>query len=137
MTRINLIPPFMLHRKFLQAEYYELPEIFSLVRARQAIGHGPANCNIPDTYRFGTGHKIFFYNKLSWVTHRYHDLVDEMRKRGYNVNEMIITEVYRDLALHWWGDWDPPQEAIDLSRQRIQQRIIDLGLYGEANGVDE
>ena len=125
MTRINLIPPSELHRKHLQAEYYELPEIFRLVKNRQEKGQTPATCNIPSTYRFGSGHKIFFYDKLAFLFSRHQALVNEMHARGYKATILTIP---KGLKLYWFGHWEPSPEEINLSRQRIQQRVKELGL---------
>ena len=123
MTRINLVPPSELYRKHLQAEYYELPEIFRLVFNRQLKGYTPADSDIPPTYRFGVGHKRFFYDKLAFLYERHMALVNEMHIRGFKANLPVIPQ---DLKAYWFGHWEPPQEAIDLSRARIQQRIKEL-----------
>lgn len=127
MTRINLVPPSELHRKHLQAEYYELPEIFRLVRARQAKGFSPTTMHIPSTYRFGEGHKTFFYDKLKWLAWRHLALKIEMKCRGYSVNMLSVTSIFSDLDPYWWGDWTPSEADIQLSRDRIEQRKRELG----------
>lgn len=128
MTRINLIPPSELHRKHLQAEYYELPEIFRLVDARQKKKHTPKHCNIPPTYRFGLGHKTFFYDKLFWLLGRHHLLVNEMHLRGYQATIIDVPGKFVHLENHWFGHWHPTDAEIELSRERINQRVLELGL---------
>lgn len=125
MTRINLIPPSELHRKHLQAEYYELPEIFRLVQRRQSKGDTPTTCRIPPAYRFGTGHKIFFYDKLGFLVERHVALVNEMHARGYQASHLIVP---CELKNHWFGHYTPSDEEVALSRARIQQRVKELKL---------
>ena len=121
MTRINCIPPDELTREHLIAEYRELPRVFGLVRRAVESGVTPESAFIPETYRLGTGHVRFFYDKLGYVKKRYSELVNEMISRGYNVQ---YPEPDTDgIPDEWFGDWEPTDKAMGINRSRISERL--------------
>ena len=73
--------------------------------------------NIPDTFRLGTGHVKFFYNKLLYLKLRYERLYNECKKRGFNV---------QNYASAWEG---LPSELMNnyqvrcIDRKIVQERI--------------
>lgn len=115
MTRINCVPVEELHYKHLVAEYRELPRVFALARITKRA---------PAQYTLGTGHVLFFYDKLGWLYARQWQLYDEMKRRGYNpsFNPKTLHEDYGWRKRHLWYDWTPTPEAIALNRQRIKER---------------
>lgn len=119
MTRINLVDPSMLHRKHLVAELHELPRVFSLARNAQ---HILAYKKIPSNYVLGTGHVIFFYDKLKFLANRYSDLCDEMRVRGYNINQIPEEELLDCIDRKLINDYVPTDTAIVLNLKRIKER---------------
>ena len=123
MTRINLIPPQELMDLHLLAEYRELPRVFPLVEAAQEKGLTPQDIKIPQTFCLGTGHVLFFYNKLIFLMNRQRSLVEEMLRRGYAPNFVEPMNLrFSNILAHWWNDWIPSQEEIAISRARIEQR---------------
>lgn len=114
MTRINCIPVQELCDKHLGAEYRELPRVFKLAQPGRLL---------PNTYTLGRGHVLFFYDKLLWCARRGEELAAECRRRNRAVNfdpkGLYTLCPYPAL----YGDWEPPEEAITLNRQRIQERI--------------
>jgi hypothetical protein len=98
----------------------ELPDIFRLVYNRQLKGDTPLSCSIPDSYRFGKGHVSFFYDKLWFLLGRHNSLIQEMHHRGYQASHLVVNPLLKD---HWFGHWTPPPEAVELSRQRIAERL--------------
>lgn len=120
MTRINLVDPSTLHTKHLVAEYRELPRVFGLAMAAEERGLAPHMIDIPQHFVLGTGHVKFFYNKLGWLTHRFHSLVFEMQARGYHPQHTNIPHGPRMDC--WWNQWTPRPEDIALSTQRIKER---------------
>ena len=80
MTRINVgIPPAELNGKHLIAEHREIKRIPNLVnRGRYSLD------NQPDTFKLGTGHVKFFYDKLLYLKRRYDKLYNEFFKNVYN-----------------------------------------------------
>lgn len=114
MTRINCVPVQELHYKHLVTEYRELPRVFNLARRTNRA---------PAEYTLGTGHVLFFYNKLAYLYKRQIELYNEMRRRGYNPKfkpESLLKEHGHKLSL--WNDWEPTQAAIEINRNRIKEK---------------
>ena len=128
MTRINCVPVEELSDQHLIAEYRELPRVFNLVKAFEKRSQGSKMVVLPDKYCLGTGHVLFFYNKLSFLIKRQMQLVDEMVFRGFVPNfDPLDLWHHHVKAGGWisdwyWNDWGPTQEALELNRQRIKER---------------
>lgn len=123
MTRINVVPVDELTDKHLVAEYRELPRIFKLVKDRQDKGHTNVTVKKPDTYTLGTGHVLFFYDKLYYLIDRYQELCNEMMCRGFTVNYPDVPEFVWGLERHWLGEYTPTPEALEINRERIAARL--------------
>jgi deoxyribonuclease (pyrimidine dimer) len=126
MTRINCIPVEELTDKHLGAEYRELPRLFGQIQKAIQRGESPNDKRNPTEYKLGTGHTRFFYNKLAWLAERQLQLIAECQKRGRKVNYtqipasvMIMMAYHPDRNLNW----TPTPEAMELNRQRIQERL--------------
>lgn len=117
MTRINCIPVTELNVKMLVCEYREM------LRARHWKVY---KRELPDSYRLGTGHCLFFHNKGLYLMRRHKELIEEMKRRGYTVNLPQL-----DLS-HWpnWAlnEWIPDSQAMKLNRERIAERLKKNGL---------
>jgi deoxyribonuclease (pyrimidine dimer) len=118
MTRINCIPVYELVDKHLVAEYREIGRLAK--HAAQKYASKP-QFEPPATYRLGKGHMDFFVDKGLWLANRHSELVAEMRKRGFTVN-------FPDYPAHihpmeWLGDWEPTEEAMEINRKRIKERL--------------
>lgn len=115
MTRINCIPVDQLHYKHLVAEYRELPRVFALAR-RTLLA--------PREYKLGTGHVLFFYDKLAYLYHRQCQLYREMLRRGYSpAHKPETLKHWRKAKPHLWFDWVPTKEAMALNLERLDARI--------------
>lgn len=117
MTRINCIPVVGLHDKHLLAEYRELPRVFKLAR--------PCN-DAPVQYTLGAGHVKFFYDKLRFLYNRQHDIVIEMKRRGFKPTfnpEDLHKRFYSPAQLPLWNSWVPTQKDMALNRARISERL--------------
>lgn len=123
MTRINCIPAAELTGPHLVAEYRELPRIFGLVRKRVAKGQKPADIQIPESYRLGAGHVLFFYDKLGWLVARQRQLIEEMQNRQYEPQFTDPDQLLAGIPDCWRGDWTPTADALELNRTRIQERL--------------
>lgn len=73
MTRINVVPVESLHYKHLCAEYRELPRIFALAH-KASLSSRPWTNKQPSSYTLGTGHVLFFYDKLQFLADRHKQL---------------------------------------------------------------
>lgn len=118
MTRINLVDPRLLHSKHLLAEYRELPRVFKLVEAAERRG---AKLRIPSEYVLGPGHVTFFYNKLAFLTRRFHAIVLECQQRGFNIAHTQVPTV--NVHQSWWQEYVPTVQAVELNAARIKDRM--------------
>lgn len=127
MTRINVVPVEELTNKHLQGEYHEITRVFGFVRKAQERGINKYNfkqkLKVPDEYTLGTGHVLFFYNKLHYILTRYTSLCVEMGRRGYNVSPIALAALTEGLRQEWFGDYTPTQDAMRINRERIEERL--------------
>jgi deoxyribonuclease (pyrimidine dimer) len=134
MTRINVVPVGELASKHLVAEYRELPRVFGLVRHyRTKRAHRDEQDILdeiryaqPQEYVLGTGHVLFFYDKLLWLSWRQIALVNEMASRGYDPKfRENLRVTHSNIPGDWWGDYEPTEAALTLNRARISQRTLE------------
>jgi deoxyribonuclease (pyrimidine dimer) len=122
MTRINAdLDPKRLTDQHLLAEYNEMAMVYaSLRRSLRSYPKHKVLERIPKNYVLGSGHVMFFYNKLIFLNKRYQLLVDELVKRNYNLNEnrVIFSETEFDPV--FYNDWT----ATDIDRRTISERLI-------------
>ena len=127
MTRINVIPPQELTRQHLIAEIRELPRIFTLVKNWRNNGVNYYNFKRikkqPEAYTLGTGHMVFFADKLGYLIQRYNSLCDEWRSRGYTINQIDNTALLSGIDKAYIKDYQPTAEALQINRQRIADRL--------------
>lgn len=116
MTRINVIPPQQLCDQHLLAEYRELPRVFTLSKNN-------SKAHIPPTYRLGSGHVTFFYNKLKWLRVRHKSITEELIRRGFDIK---MTEPLPKLDETSENDWNPSEEAVKMNQMRILERLTKM-----------
>lgn len=122
MTRINIVPVETLSRQHLVAEYREITRLPGNLRTSLSRKSKPfSSSEIPNEYVLGTGHVKFFYDKMLFLENRFKQLVNEMVKRGYNPSYMDET-IFRDCPQHYYNDYTPTEEAIELNVYRIKER---------------
>lgn len=110
MTRINCVPVSELTDKHLLAEYRELPRLSKLAR----------HTEVPPTYRMGKGHVTFFYDKGQYLKKRFEEqIVPEMQRRHFTVKY----KTYRPHPEGLNNDWEPTEEAMEINRARIKERL--------------
>ena len=128
MTRINCIPVQELTREHLVAEYRELPRIYKLVDDALDKQH---ECfirpRIPARYTMGTGHVLFFYNKMAYITRRHRELIEEMQRRGFTTNHTDVPNLRWPKYFNM--DWEPDAEEERINRERIHIRLWMGGHY--------
>ncbi|MGV3653671.1 MAG: pyrimidine dimer DNA glycosylase/endonuclease V [Noviherbaspirillum sp.] len=119
MTRINCVPVQELSGPHLVAEYRELPRVFALARKASMRGTFVQ----PAAYTLGKGHLLFFYTRLGYLAKRHAALIREMQRRGYRPSfQGVERHHFPEIPDAYWDDWDPPEEAVHLNRQRIAER---------------
>lgn len=122
MTRINVVPVQELENIHLLAEYRELPRIFGLATR---FYHSPQRNDktLPKEYTLGKGHVKFFYNKLFWLAQRQKNLVNELIKRGYNIQFTSPEDLLKNCPSEWCNDYIVTNEALKINRERIALRL--------------
>lgn len=122
MTRINLVDPSELSRQYLQAEYHEIVRVFDLARKQQYSMH---KVKQPSEYTLGTGHVLFFYDKLGFISERYDTLCNEMLNRGYTCNRVPKEELHKGIEKFMFLGYKPTVKAVEINRQRIAERTAE------------
>lgn len=120
MTRVNLVPPEELTRQHLVAEYREIPRIFELAYRWHLAGR-PGS--LPERYGMGAGHMRFFYTRLGFVCRRHRLLVLEFWERGYRPIFEHTLELLMRCPADMRAMWEPTEQDIAVSRQRIRERL--------------
>jgi deoxyribonuclease (pyrimidine dimer) len=123
MTRINVVPVSELVDKHLLAEYRELPRVYALSK-NWFLGNCPTE--LPDTYRLGKGHVLFFYDKLRFIFDRHAELFNECRNRGFNAQYAPKAEQIKWAPKLMKLDYTPTREALRLNRERIAERLATM-----------
>lgn len=124
MTRINVVPVESLTREHLIAEYRELPRIFALAH-KASQSPKPWSHKQSKVYTLGTGHMLFFYDKLLFLANRHKALTQEMLNRGYKPNFISsLRDEWQDkIPAGYWKDYSPTPEAIAINLERINKRL--------------
>lgn len=123
MTRINTIDPSDLTDEWLLAEWRELPRI------PNSILSGKAKIDfkkIPDQYRLGTGHVLFFYNKLNYLQKRHAMICKELDKRNIKRDPLVrvdLSSLDNVLRGCLCKDWQPSQKDHNVNIERLQERF--------------
>ena len=123
MTRINLVEPSELTDQHLIAEYREIFMVGGSLRRTLVSKSGYREDRVPKKYTLNTGHVYFFYNKGEYLHKRYHELITEMKRRGFEPDPSRIfpMSVFVDNGLY--NDWMPNVEDYKVIRQRIAEKI--------------
>ena len=123
MTRINIVEPSELTDQHLIAEYREIFMVGGSLNRTLNSKVGYRESKVPKRYTLNSGHVYFFYNKGKYLHNRYKELIDEMKKRGFNPDKSRVfpTKVFKDNGLY--NDWMPNIEDYKIIRQRIEERI--------------
>ena len=123
MTRINIIDPSELTDQHLIAEYREITMVPGSLNRTLNSKIGYKESKVPKRYTLNGGHVYFFYNKGKYLDKRYHELIDEMKRRGFNPdpNRKFPSDIFKNNNL--CNDWMPTIEDQKLIRERIKKRI--------------
>jgi deoxyribonuclease (pyrimidine dimer) len=78
---------------------------------------------VPDKYVLGTGHMLFWLNKMKYLDLRYEAITAEMENRGFKPNRALVFDVSLAKKLNLYNDWAPDQAALNIIIARIRQRI--------------
>lgn len=120
MTRINAgVHPAELPDKLLLAEHREITRIPNAVRRLN-----PSLDNLPETFRLGTGHVRFFYDKMAYLCFRYLRLQTECERRGFQVTDNV--SAFARIGNQNFGNYSPSPADRQLVVDRIRSRGFEL-----------
>ena len=109
------------------AEYREIVRPFALVRKAQANGINQFNFRkqykVPPEYTLGTGHVIFFFDKLTYLLNRYYELQKHLFEKNYNLSPISDYDLTYGLRQEWFNDYTPTEKAKEINRARIKKRL--------------
>jgi len=119
VTRINTIDVEFLADQHLRAEYLEymfaIDAIQKSFKSRKLEG-------IPGNYVLGTGHILFFKDKLLYLKNRHELIKEELRRRGFT--NLHLTLDFKDLPNFLFNDWMPKLDDILVNFDRVYQRVM-------------
>lgn len=110
-------------------------ERLEILRIPNKIKSGKSkDFNIPERYRLGKGHEVFFRDKLKYLHNRYLELTKECVKRGFFTTN--YEDAFRGLPNNLYNDWSETEESRKITKQRIVDRLEkmnprELKYYGE------
>lgn len=117
MTRINVgYPVEKLTSKHLIAEHREIKRIPNTVRTGKAIIK-----DIPESFKLGTGHVKFFYNKLGYLLKRYELIYRECIKRNFKVE--YYGSAWVGIPKELMQDWQPSNHDCKIIKERINSKL--------------
>lgn len=128
MTRINYgVPPTQLIDQHLTGELHELPRVFTLVENRVKKGT-MGKVKIPDAFTLGTGHVLFFYNKLGYLHDRYLRLLAEYTSRTGRIwnSNLDVLEGRNELLVTYMGKASPTAEDRQIVEERIREMAFKM-----------
>ena len=123
MTRINLVPPEELSDQHLVAEYREIFMVgSSLQRSLRSPNWERTQKTIPTKFTLNKGHVKFFYNKGKYLSERYDELIQEIKrlKMRPEPSPTFKKEQWPD---ELFNTWKPNDYDLKVIRKRITTKI--------------
>ena len=120
MTRINsAIPVQHLTDEHLLAEHREIKRLpYCLERSIESL----SKRRMPSKFCLGTGHVLFFLDKMKFVSRRYKELYAECRKRGFTVTD--YSSNFENVAPDYFNDYVPTSNEREVLIKRITERLM-------------
>ena len=135
MTRINVIPVEELADQHLMAEYRELPMVNASLRRSFASKRGFNKNRIPKEYTLNSGHVTFFYDKGLFLYNRYNQLIQELRRRNYDIDPDSRTVDWSVFKQGYWNDWTPTNRNKYINVERIVIRLLEKPTFYNYNKI--
>lgn len=76
---------------------------------------------IPKDFCLGTGHTIFFHNKILFLKKHYEALTEECIRRGFNPTD--YSDAFEGIPSHLMNDYEPTEYDRQIVRERITERL--------------
>tara|TARA_B110000116_G_scaffold265092_1_gene273758 strand:+ start:2357 stop:2764 length:408 start_codon:yes stop_codon:yes gene_type:complete len=123
MTRINIIPVNELFDQHLIAEYREITMVPAALNRTLKSKKGLDKSKIKKKYTLNQGHVYFFYNKGKYLNQRYQNIINEMKRRGFNPDPK--RKFPKDIFINnnLYKDWSPSIEDLKIIRKRIESKF--------------
>lgn len=119
MTRINsAIAPKHLTDEHLLAEHREIKRLPACLQ--KAIKSGSIK-RVPKQFVLGTGHVLFFLNKMKFIRDRYLSIHRECLDRGFVVQSYV--DNWQGIVDDYMQDYEPTEAERDLLVRRISERL--------------
>ena len=116
MVRVNIINPKNLTDQHLIAEYKEILMLVGYIKK-----HSETSLDkIPPYYLLGSGHILFFKNKLGYLKKRFEKIKKEMKKRGFEANKEININQFSEKLKK---DWHASEEDKKIIKKRLVKKI--------------
>lgn len=137
MTRINAnIDPKNLIDQHLLAEYREMVRIPNAVNKDYAKAISAIE-TAPKSFKLGTGHVVFHYDKLKYLHKRFKAIKAELTKR--NIQNNMEDDMFHNLPQDLYNDVDLTY-ANPIVMERIVERISGMSrvtYYGKKITLDD
>lgn len=75
---------------------------------------------IPNQYKLGPGHMLFFKNKLKYLEKRHKLIKKEMQNRGFKINETIDLSIFKKDLIN---DFKPSSKDKEIIKERLIWKI--------------
>ena len=111
------VNPEILADQWVIAESVELLMIGGMLRKNNYQPKSP----IPPNFRLGTGHMLFWVNKMKYLKRRHEEVNKEMRRRGFNPTTKEIN--LEEFPTEYCNDWEPSQRDTDILRERLVWKL--------------
>ena len=139
--RCNVIPVGLLTDQHLIAERRELRMIPPLLTKRinkvewtlsdreiavardEFLTYEKCVKHIPKTLVLGTGHMLFWTNKMKYLDIRFEELTEEMEARGFRPARSIEFEADQAAQYGFYNDWEPSIQDQALLQARLIIKI--------------
>lgn len=116
MVRINIINPRFLADQHLIAEYNETLMLLGYIKKNPELNIK----KIPEKYKLGPGHILFFKNKLQYLNKRFFDIKEEMKRRGFSGDINIDLSLFHKKMIN---NWEPTNEDKNIIKERLIYKI--------------
>jgi len=111
------VNPKYLTDQWLIAEQVELLMIPGMLKKNKNV----IKTKIPDKFKLGTGHMVFWCHKLKYLNKRHKAVKAEVKRRGFKAAEREIE--LDDFPKCFHNDWKPSKEDTDILRERLIWKI--------------
>lgn len=120
--RCNIIHPRLLTDQHLIAEKRELRMIPPLLEKRVRTGKD-LRAGIPSRYTLGSGHMLFWLDKMRYLSNRFDSLSKEMQDRGFKVDPYLTFDMTYATIYGMDGNWEPQPEDFAIIVARLKEKI--------------